>query len=76
MTHHYLIWGKYGSDKLESLLVETVNGDYIHTRAQAKAVMRYWQEKIRQGQLDEVRDWRISKVEYANHPDFYGTVNI
>jgi len=76
MTHHYLIWGKYGSDKLESLLVETVNGGYIQTIAQANAIIRYWQEKISQGQLDEVRDWRISKVKYDNHPDFSETVNI
>ena len=76
MTHHYLIWGKYGNDKLESLLIETVNGDYIHTMEQAHSVMRYWQEKIRQGQLDEVRDWRISKVNHSNQPDFAGTINV
>ena len=76
MAHHYLIWGKYGSDKLESLLVETVHGASLHTLEPAHSVMRYWQEKIRQGQLDEVRDWRISKVNHSYQPDFAGTINV
>jgi hypothetical protein len=76
MTHHYLIWGKYGSDKLESLLVETVNGGYIQTIAQANAIIRYWQEKANDGMVENVRDWRIAKVDYSNQPDFAGTINV
>lgn len=62
MTHHYIIWGKYGSDKLESLMVETVNGGYIQTISQANAIIRYWQEKANDGMVEHVKDWRIAKV--------------
>lgn len=70
MTYHYVIWGKYGADKLESLMVETVNGGYIETIAQANAIIRYWQDKAEQGTAEHVRDWRISKVELSVPPDF------
>ena len=76
MTHHYLIWGKYGSDKLESLMVETVNGGYIQTIAQANAIIRYWQEKANDGMVEHVRDWRIAKVDLSTKPNFAETVNI
>ena len=75
MTHHYVIWGKYATDKLESLLIETVNGGYIHTLAQAEAIIKYWEAKIEQGQLDTVRDWRIAKVDMASKPNFAATIN-
>ena len=75
MTHHYLIWGKYGTDKLESLMVETVNGGYIQTIAQANAIIRYWQDKANDGTVENVRDWRISKVDLSTKPDFAGTIN-
>ena len=75
MTHHYIIWGKYGSDKLESLMVETVNGGYIQTIAQANAIIRYWQEKANDGMVDHVRDWRIAKVDLPTKPNFTAAIN-
>lgn len=75
MTHHYVLWGKYGSDKLESLMVETVNGGYIQTYAQATAIIKYWQDKAEQGMVEHVRDWRIAKVDMTNEPNFAATIN-
>ena len=75
MTHHYIIWGKYGTDKLESLMVETVNGGHIQTIAQANAIIRYWQEKANDGMVDHVRDWRIAKVDLSTKPNFTAAVN-
>jgi hypothetical protein len=75
MKHHYIIWGKYGSDSGESLMVETVNGGYIQTIAQANAIIRYWQEKANDGTVEHVRDWRISKVDLNIAPNFTATVN-
>ncbi|MEK9918085.1 MAG: hypothetical protein VW496_01715 [Pelagibacteraceae bacterium] len=75
MKHHYVIWGKYGTDKLESLMVETVNGGYIQTIAQANAIIRYWQDKAEQGTAEHVRDWRIAKIDLSTKPDFAAAIN-
>ena len=69
---HYIIWGKYGSDKLESLICETVNGDYIRTKKQAEAVVNYWKSRT---DVYSVRDWRIQRVNLSEQPDFIDTIN-
>ena len=58
----YELYGKYGTDKLESLLVSKINGDPIWSIPQAESIISYWKEKARDGMLLEVRDWRIEKV--------------
>lgn len=73
---HYIIWGKYGSDNLESLICEKVNGDYIHTRKQAESVIDYWQGKIDRHDIHGIRDWRIQKVNLAVKPDFISAINV
>lgn len=73
---HYIIWGKYGSDKLESVICEKVNGDYIRTRRQAESVMEYWQDKIDSHGIFGIRDWRIQKVDLAEKPNFISAINV
>jgi hypothetical protein len=58
----YELYGKYGTDNLESLLVSKVNGDPIWTISQTESIINYWKEKARDGMLLEVKDWRIKKV--------------
>lgn len=72
---HYVIWGKYGSDKLESLICEKVNGEYIHTRKQAESIIEYFQAKIDRNEIFGISDWRIQKIDMMVGPDFISTIN-
>jgi hypothetical protein len=63
MTTFFRILGKYNEDNAESIIAETVNGDRIHTRAQAHGIIGQWQERIRCNEMFPVRDWRIETYE-------------
>ncbi len=63
MNYYFRIFGKYNTDKCESLIAERVNGDRIFTRAQAHGIIGQWQERIRCNQMSSVSDWRVEKYE-------------
>lgn len=73
---NYIIWGIYGSDSGESLICETVNGEYITSRQQAETVIETFKNRIERGELFEIKNWRIAEIDMATAPNFAETVNI
>ena len=72
----YIIWGIYGGDSGESLICETVNGDYITSRQQAESVIETFKSRIERGELFNITNWRIAEIDMTTAPDFAATVNI
>jgi len=73
---NYIIWGIYGVDSGESLICETVNGEYITSRQQAETVIEIFKKRIERGELFDITNWRIAEINMAIAPDFAATVNI
>ena len=73
---NYIIWGIYGGDSGESLICETVNGDYITSRQQAETVIETFKNRIERGELFNITNWRIAEIDMTIAPDFAATVNI
>ena len=72
----YIIWGIYGGDSGESLICETVNGDYITSRQQAETVIETFKKRIERGELFNITNWRIAEIDMTTAPDFAATVNV
>jgi len=73
---NYIIWGIYGGDSGESLICETVNGEYITSRQQAETVIETFKNRIERGELFDITDWRIAEIDMTTAPDFAATLNI
>ena len=66
MKHYFRIWAKYGEDPGHSIIAELVNGDRIHTRAQAAGIIEQWAEMARDGRMLPLDDIRIEKYTLEN----------